>query len=264
MSAINDRITSGKVRQELSEQLLSELQHLNSTQTEMMARLAGGLILNNVLGVETVTIPSSGFVQRDYPVAVGAVEIRTAAHSVTFAAGGGASSPPQVGTGVYPVPANTVQVINLGSTTFTVYGSPGDVLSWQVFTKGGITGATSVQSTAVARPGTTLDVVGTAAAAAAVTATLPAVAGKTTWLTGFELTWDASGSTAAASDAVTTTGLATNLTWKFGSQVAVGGFLVIELPEPVAASAVNTAIVLSSGAIANRAGLALVAHGYQL
>jgi hypothetical protein len=264
VSAINDVITGSKVRDELTAQLLSELQHLNATQTEMMARLAGGLILNNVLGVETVLIPASGFVQRDYPLAVGAVEIRTPARPVIFAAGGGASSPPQVGTGVYPVPANTVQVINLGSTTFTVYGTPGDTLSWQVFTKGGFTGATSVQSTAVARPGTALDVVGTAAAAAAVTATLPAVAGKTTYLTGFELTWDTTGSTAAASDAITTTGLPNILTWKFGSQVAVGGFLVVPLPEPVAASAVNTAIVLSSGAVANRAGLALVVHGYQL
>jgi hypothetical protein len=134
MSALNEMIAGPKVRQELTEQLLAEMQHLNATQTAMMARLRGGLILNDVLGVEQILIPAAGFVQRDYPVAVGSVVVvNLSATAVTFATGGGTAAPPTVGTGVQTVPASSWLAIPVGATTFTLYGTAGATVDLQVF-----------------------------------------------------------------------------------------------------------------------------------
>lgn len=103
-------------------------------------------------------------------------------------------------------------------------------------------------------------------AAAAAVASLPAVAGKTAWLTGFEVT--AAGSTAALTVDVAVTGLVTPLhyAFTFPAGAGVGALpLVIDFPRPVPASGVNTAIVITcpSGGVGNLAA-AVVAHGLYL
>jgi hypothetical protein len=116
------------------------------------------------------------------------------------------------------------------------------------------TGRTEVQATS--------GVVGAAAAVAS----LPAVAGKTTWLSGFEVT--AAGSTAALAVDVTIAGPTTVMHHVFTFPAGVGvpaNPLIVEFIEPVPAAAVNTAIVITcpSGGAGNVAAC-VSAHGFQI
>lgn len=86
------------------------------------------------------------------------------------------------------------------------------------------------------------------AAAAAVTATLPAVVNKRTYITGFHV--DGLGATAASVIEVTVTGLLggtlrRKVSVPAGAAVAVAAPLVVDFDVPVPASADNTAIVVN-------------------
>lgn len=129
-------------------------------------------------------------------------------------------------------------------------------------TSGGAAGAV----TAIPSGATALHVTSGNQTNANAVATLPGVAGKTTYITGFEVT--ASGATAALVVSVTVTGPANTMTYAFaypaGATVAATP-LVVELPEPIPANAANTAVVVTlpaSGAGGTNA--AVNAHGYQL
>lgn len=98
-------------------------------------------------------------------------------------------------------------------------------------------------------------------------ATLAGTAGKTTYLTGFEIT--GTGATAGAAVAVTVTGVLNGpLTYIYtaatGAAVA-NTPLIVSFPEPLAASAANTGITVSCPALgAGNAHNSTNAHGYQL
>lgn len=103
-------------------------------------------------------------------------------------------------------------------------------------------------------------------AAAAITATLAAVAGKRTFLTGFSVT--GAGATAASIITVTVTGLAVTLSYKLavpaGATVGVTP-LHVTFPQPIPASGDNVAIVVNvpSFGVGNT-DAAVAASGYQL
>ena len=102
-------------------------------------------------------------------------------------------------------------------------------------------------------------------AAAAAIATLAGVAGKTTYITGFEVT--ASGAVAAAVVLATLTGLAGGTaTYVYVAPAGVttaGPMLAVEFAPPLPASALNTAIVLTLPSLgAGNTNAAVVAHGY--
>ena len=104
---------------------------------------------------------------------------------------------------------------------------------------------------------------------ATATATLPAVSGKTNYITGFEVTGTGVTALGVSGVTVTVTGtLGGTLSYVYAaaSGVAVANTpLLIEFPEPVQASAVNTAIVVSCPALgAGNVGNAVVAHGFVL
>lgn len=95
--------------------------------------------------------------------------------------------------------------------------------------------------------GSTLTIGSGNVAAAAANSTLPAVAGKTNYITGFDVY--GSGATAGSVILVTVTGLAGGtLTFPFtvptGAAVAATP-LQVRFPFPIPASAVNTAIVVN-------------------
>lgn len=98
-------------------------------------------------------------------------------------------------------------------------------------------------------------------------ATLAAAAGKFTYITGFQVT--ASGATGALAVSVTVVGVVTGTqtyTFVFPAGVAVAAQpLVVEFPEPVPSSAVNTAIVvtLPAGGAGNT-NATVNAQGFQL
>lgn len=97
------------------------------------------------------------------------------------------------------------------------------------------------------------------------TATLPAAAGKRTWITGFTVTAD--GATAGLAVDVAVAGLANTLHYSFtfpaGATVGAAP-LTVTFPAPIPSAAVNTAITVTlpaSGAGGTNA--AVNAYGFQ-
>lgn len=105
-----------------------------------------------------------------------------------------------------------------------------------------------------------------AGAAAQITATLAGVAGRRTFICGFQVT--GAGATAASTVEVTVTGVGTTLRYKVpvpaGAGVAITP-LMVTLPVPVPASADNTAIVVTVPTFgAGNTAVAVAAQGYRL
>lgn len=110
--------------------------------------------------------------------------------------------------------------------------------------------------------GTPLAVSAAAAAAAANAVSLPAAVGKTTYITGFQIT---TGNPAAAVTGVATiTGLSNQLNYQVVESVTLGAEMIVEFPQPIPASAANQAITVTLPAIAGGAASAVVATGFQL
>lgn len=103
-------------------------------------------------------------------------------------------------------------------------------------------------------------------AAGVATATLPGVAGKTTYITGFELT--GAGATVGVVVLLTVTGTISG-TLTYAVPVPAGVLagitpLIVEFPQPIPASGQNTAIVVSVPSFgAGNTNAAIVAHGFQ-
>jgi hypothetical protein len=111
-------------------------------------------------------------------------------------------------------------------------------------------------------PGTAAAVEGSAttAAGAQIVATLPAAAGITTWITGFDVT--VSNGT-AGSVLVTVAGIATSRSW-YIAQVASGqNTLSIRFPRAIPSSAVNTAVTVTVPTTTTGFN-SVVAYGFQL
>jgi len=127
-------------------------------------------------------------------------------------------------------------------------------------TQSGSTGGAPAGSTAVAASSGNV-------AAATATATLAGAAAKTTYISGFEIT--GGGATAGAIVTATITGLlggtlSYNIAVPTGATVGITPLVVFFNP-PLPASAVNTAIVVSSPSFgAGNTNAAVTAHGYQV
>lgn len=104
-------------------------------------------------------------------------------------------------------------------------------------------------------------------AAGAIAATLPAVAAKTNYLSGFEIT--SGGATAASLVDVTVTGLlggtATYVLGVVAGAAAPNAPLVVQFNPPIPASAANTAIAVNVPSLgAGNLKARVVAHGFVL
>lgn len=122
------------------EGLAQAYQHALMHSTETTERLTNGIV-NSVLEVATRTIPSDGYITGNYGATIGAVEIfNHGANDLTVASGAG-GTPPQGGTGVSIVPPGVSRTIHVNSRAFTVYGTVGDRVGYQAFTKGSIRGS---------------------------------------------------------------------------------------------------------------------------
>lgn len=112
---------------------------------------------------------------------------------------------------------------------------------------------------------TPVDASSAVVAAAATTASIPAVAGKTSYITGFEIS--GGGATAGSIIDVTVTGPTTTLHYEVAVPAGVANQVSfqVELGRAIAASAVNTAITVNVPSFgAGNTAAAVVAHGYQL
>lgn len=104
-------------------------------------------------------------------------------------------------------------------------------------------------------------------AAGSAAVVLPAAPGKTTYATGFEIT--SGGSTAAALVLATLAGaLGGTLTYIYGTVAGAtlaNAPLIVQFPEAVPASAINTALTLTLPSLGTgNTNAAVVLHGYQL
>lgn len=121
----------------LAAELLAELRDYHQRSTEWMARIAGGIV-NDVLSVETATFGADGVIHRSWHVAAGIVEVRNLSTSaeVTVTSSGPSSTAPASGVGVSVVPAEDVQYVGLASHQMTLYGTEGERVCWQAYTRG--------------------------------------------------------------------------------------------------------------------------------
>jgi hypothetical protein len=168
-----------------------------------------------------------------------------------------------------------------GATGYNVYGratgaellmatiTNGTTLTWT--DDGSVTPSGAMPTTNTARlvvleasSGTDLTASATGAATA-LTATLPGTAGRTTFITGFEIT--GAGATAASNILVTVTGTISGtlnyyLTVPAGATTSITP-LVVEFARPIPASAANTAIVVNVPSFGSgNTAAAVTAHGF--
>ncbi|WP_163570799.1 hypothetical protein [Fodinicola feengrottensis] len=81
-------------------------------------------------------------ISRNYHAPAGCIQVRNpGVHMITVSSAGPTGSAPQVGPGVWQIPAASRDTVSLGSTIFTLYGTAGDTVSFQVFTIGPQPGA---------------------------------------------------------------------------------------------------------------------------
>ena len=120
----------------------------------------------------------------------------------------------------------------------------------QLFTVGGMPNTAAQTETSA-----------TTAAGASINATVPAVAGKTSWITGFDVTL---GTGTAAAGTVTVTGLANQLNYVVATPAAGANVYSIRFAQPIPASAVNAAITVTVPAIGGASAVnAVNVFGYQ-
>lgn len=120
----------------LAAEQLEVMRALRLTMTEWAAKLAGNTV-NNTLAVQTRTFPAEGILPLTYHVAAGAIRVTNlgvAANLVTVHGAPNQGYAPTEGVGVYVVPGGTRETIPMDSHTITLYGTPGDRVSFMVFT----------------------------------------------------------------------------------------------------------------------------------
>jgi hypothetical protein len=233
--------------------------------TAVLARFAPGA----VLGEATYTLTALGQAGDQYRAQFAALAI-TSASSATLilTADTLKGAAPGAGTGMAIIPPRGFAVVNMRGYAWSVYGgNPGDQITIQAFTRPmppvAMAGPLASDYPAGAIP---VDGDSGVTGNAAAVATLPAAAGKTTWITGFEIT--SAGATAAAVVTVTVAGLTVPMHYVYvtAAGAAIGNQpLIVEFPKPVPASGPNTAITVTLPALgAGNTAAAVTAHGYQL
>lgn len=117
-------------------ELLQAIRQLSETSTDA-ASLLRGLSYNNVLESGLALIPSGGILTRSYMVPFGSVAIANhGTGDMTVTAAPAAEQAPRQGRGVFLVRAGGSRTVNLAGTALAVYGTAGDALTLQVFSKG--------------------------------------------------------------------------------------------------------------------------------
>lgn len=117
-------------------EMLANLQAMHRTMSAFMERYQG-VALNNTLEVCTATFDAGGFITRAYHAVAGSVEVANlSTHQITVVSGGPSSQAPLTGRGVAIVQAGVKSIIGIGATSFTLYGTAADTVTFQVFTTG--------------------------------------------------------------------------------------------------------------------------------
>jgi hypothetical protein len=123
-------------QERLTALLLEEMRAQHATMTELVAKLTGRAV-NGVLDVQTITFDSTGMWTRGYGTTIGSVLVCNPSTSASVTVLNGAPSTsgvPTTGTGVQVLPPGSYLPVPIDSRAFTVYGTAGQVVSFQVFT----------------------------------------------------------------------------------------------------------------------------------
>lgn len=134
--------------------------------------------------------------------------------------------------------------------------------SKEAFTQVPFSGGTA---TGTGYPTSATPVTASASGTGAVTATLPAAVGRTTWICGFTMT-NAPGTSATGTSANATISgtIGGTLNFAYNSVTTGQGLLGVAFPICIPGSAANTAIVVSQPAPGTVQTTAVTAWGYQL
>lgn len=118
----------------LLSEILAELRHQHGTSTQLAGHLRG-LMANDLLSSDLATFDSQGQIQRNWPSPFGSVAVHNHGTSPVFVS----ADPPQDvaprGRGAALVPAGGFDLLDLHGTAVTLYGTPGDQVTLQAFTR---------------------------------------------------------------------------------------------------------------------------------
>lgn len=121
----------------MTAELLSAVRSLVESTTELAGRLGRRGAVNGVLESWAGVIPASGVIQRTYEVAIGCVSCEniSAANLMTIASGvpAGDTGGQTAGTGVTYVRANSRGLAPIADHSFSITGTPGDKVSFEVW-----------------------------------------------------------------------------------------------------------------------------------
>lgn len=120
-------------------QLLDTLSAQTTAVTVAMERFQGRP-LNHVLRVETAVFPTSGFFTVNFGAPCGCVQVRNlsavAGHTITVSSAPPGDRAPAVGIGVFVVNPSARELVSIGSTILTLYGTAGDSFCYQAYSEG--------------------------------------------------------------------------------------------------------------------------------
>lgn len=121
----------------LATQLIDILTHIQASSSATAERLATG-VMNNVLEVRSRVFGTDGFIPLSWGTTCGSIEVTNHGTQPMYVASG---PPSGVATPSMPrIDPGTWRMINVGSRNVTLYGTNGDTVGYQAFTRG-MTGA---------------------------------------------------------------------------------------------------------------------------
>lgn len=134
-------LTGREVRNAVATEILDELRYLRSHLTQAAERTGTGVV-NHVLEVGTRVFDADGRVVLEWGVPCGAIEVSMHGNGDCTVVASGPSSAagtPGGAIGRYVVPQDAVRVVNVASRQVTLYGTPGEEVSYQAYTVGSAT-----------------------------------------------------------------------------------------------------------------------------
>ena len=128
---------------ETQERIATALAALSGQLREIGIGITGlrNVVENNVIAVETRKIPGSGVLERNWQQRFACVTVRNFAAATNVVVtnapeeAGGIPIAGAEGTGQWIVPGSTKDTINMAGETLTIYGTAGQFVSYQVFTR---------------------------------------------------------------------------------------------------------------------------------
>jgi hypothetical protein len=131
-------MSPAQAQQLMQAELIAAVRSLTEASTELAGRLGRRGSVNGVLESWAGTIPASGIITRTYEVAAGSMSLEnlSAANIVTISSGVSSTDTggPTAGTGVSYARPNSRCLAPLADHSITITGTPGDKVSFEVFT----------------------------------------------------------------------------------------------------------------------------------